>query len=49
MTDTRPDQSAAARRAPVDASMTLLNEVMHRPLDPGYAAAAARRAAGQTL
>ncbi|MHA7620085.1 DUF881 domain-containing protein [Cellulosimicrobium cellulans] len=48
MTDTRPDQPAAARRAPVDASMTLLNEVMHRPLDPGYAAAAARRAAGQT-
>ena len=34
------------RRGPVDASMTLLNEVMHRPLDPGYAAAAARRAAG---
>lgn len=26
-----------------DASMTLLNEVMHRPLDPGYAAAAERR------
>ncbi|MGO3814960.1 MAG: DUF881 domain-containing protein [Cellulosimicrobium funkei] len=48
MTDTRPDQPAAARRAPVDASMTLLNEVMHRPLDPGYTAAAARRAAGQT-
>jgi uncharacterized protein YlxW (UPF0749 family) len=35
------------RRGPVDASMTLLNEVMHRPLDPGYADAAARRAAGQ--
>ncbi len=33
-------------RTPVDASMTLLNEVMHRPLDPGYAAAAARRKAG---
>ncbi|WP_251150959.1 DUF881 domain-containing protein [Cellulosimicrobium sp. Marseille-Q4280] len=33
-----------ARTGPVDASMTLLNEVMHRPLDPGYAAAAARRA-----
>lgn len=31
------------RRPPVDASMTLLNEVMHRPLDPGYADAAARR------
>ncbi|MBD5787506.1 DUF881 domain-containing protein [Cellulosimicrobium terreum] len=26
--------------------MTLLNEVMHRPLDPGYAEVAARRAAG---
>src|SRR5690606_40019133 len=26
--------------------MTLLNEVMFRPLDPGYADAAARRAAG---
>ncbi len=40
---TGPD--GAARRPPVDASMTLLNEVMHRPLDPGYADAAARRAA----
>jgi uncharacterized protein YlxW (UPF0749 family) len=30
----------------VDASMTLLNEVYRRPLDPGYAEAAARRAAG---
>lgn len=29
-----------------DASMVLLDEVMHRPLDPGYAEAAARRAAG---
>lgn len=29
-----------------DASMLLLNEVMHKPLDPGYAEAAARRAAG---
>jgi uncharacterized protein YlxW (UPF0749 family) len=28
----------------LDASMTLLTEVMERPLDPGYAAAAARRA-----
>ncbi|MBD8077842.1 DUF881 domain-containing protein [Cellulosimicrobium arenosum] len=27
--------------------MTLLNEVMHRPLDPGYAEAAARRASGE--
>ncbi|WP_069386505.1 DUF881 domain-containing protein [Cellulosimicrobium cellulans] len=41
MTADRPP----ARRPPVDASMTLLNEVMHRPLDPGYADAAARRAA----
>ena len=29
-----------------DASMVLLDEVMRRPLDPGYAEAAARRAAG---
>lgn len=37
---------AASRRA-ADASMTLLKEVMERPLDPGYAAAArAREAAG---
>jgi len=37
-----------ARRA-ADASMTLLKEVMERPLDPGYAAAArAREAAGGT-
>jgi hypothetical protein len=31
---------------PVDASMTLLSEVMQRPLDPGYALAASRRSAG---
>jgi uncharacterized protein YlxW (UPF0749 family) len=31
---------------PPDASMTLLREVMERPLDPGYAVAAARRAEG---
>lgn len=31
-------------RPPVDASMTLLNEVMRQPLDPSYAAAARRRA-----
>ncbi|MGI4895698.1 MAG: DUF881 domain-containing protein [Janthinobacterium lividum] len=31
-------------RRRVDASMILLSEVMDRPLDPGYAAAAARRA-----
>ncbi|MCO7271760.1 DUF881 domain-containing protein [Cellulosimicrobium cellulans] len=47
MSENRQDPGGAARRAPVDASMTLLNEVMHRPLDPGYADAAARRAAGQ--
>jgi uncharacterized protein YlxW (UPF0749 family) len=40
------DESMAGRR-PVDESMTLLNEVMHRPLDPGYAEAAARRADGR--
>jgi uncharacterized protein YlxW (UPF0749 family) len=47
--DIRPDDAAhqpAARPRAVDESMTLLNEVMHRPLDPGYAAAAARRARG---
>lgn len=31
---------------PVDASMSLLNEVVARPVEPGYAAAAARRKAG---
>jgi uncharacterized protein YlxW (UPF0749 family) len=36
------DRASPARR---DASMTLLTEVMQRPLDPGYAAAAAARAA----
>ena len=36
-------QSDSARRP--DASMTLLTEVMTRPLDPGYAAAAERRRA----
>ncbi|WP_265521243.1 DUF881 domain-containing protein [Oerskovia flava] len=39
-TDPRP------ARPPVDASMTLLTEVMQRPLDPGYAEVASRRAAG---
>lgn len=34
--------SVSARRRP-DASMTLLTEVMERPLDPGYQAAADRR------
>ncbi|WP_238999367.1 DUF881 domain-containing protein [Segeticoccus rhizosphaerae] len=42
------DQSAPAARRPVDASMTLLNEMMRRPLDPGYAAEAdARERAGR--
>ncbi|HEY0118927.1 MAG TPA: DUF881 domain-containing protein [Cellulomonas sp.] len=36
---------AAAAPRQVDASMTLLNELQQRPLDPGYAEAAARRAA----
>src|SRR4051794_7852167 len=35
-----PDGGSAPAR-PVDASMTLLREVMERPLDPSYAAAAA--------
>ena len=35
-----------ARQRSPDASMTLLTEVYRRPLDPGYAEAAARRAAG---
>ena len=57
MSSTRPEIPTTPRRrqahsavvAPprrLDASMTLLNEVMQRPLDPGYAAAAAARRAG---
>jgi len=44
----RPADGAAARRP--DASMSLLLEAMERPLDPGYAAAAAARdgTAGRT-
>ena len=38
-------RTATGRR--VDASMTLLNEVIERPLDPGYAAAAEARRAGR--
>lgn len=38
---------APARR--LDASMTLLTEVYRRPLDPGYAEAAARKAHGTAL
>jgi uncharacterized protein YlxW (UPF0749 family) len=44
-----PDPVGTPRRqGPLDASMTLLREVMERPLDPGYATAAARRAEGGT-
>ena len=48
----RHEPAARVRRRPPetqrspDASMTLLTEVYRRPLDPGYAEAAARRAAG---
>ena len=48
-TSGRPGPAEATRRPrPPDASMTLLREVMERPLDPGYATAAARRARGET-
>ncbi|TXR56684.1 DUF881 domain-containing protein [Quadrisphaera setariae] len=40
-----PSGPSSARRARPDASMTLLVEVLERPLDPGYAAAAERRRA----
>lgn len=49
---TAPSQPDAGRSdgpvrpRPLDASMTLLREVMERPLDPGYATAASRRAEG---
>jgi len=33
-------------RGPADASMTLLNDVIRRPLDPGYVEVAERKAAG---
>jgi uncharacterized protein YlxW (UPF0749 family) len=42
----RAGRTKAARPRRVDESMTLLREVMERPLDPGYATAAERRAAG---
>ena len=42
-----PDGTPPRRARPVDESMTLLNEVMHRPLDAGYAEAAQRRARGE--
>src|SRR5690606_37302176 len=38
--------STTTPRPRPDASMVLLDEVMRRPLDPGYAEAAARRASG---
>src|SRR5690625_349239 len=50
MTSTRrtvQERAATERDRPVDASMTLLKEITERPLDPGYAEAAARAAAGE--
>lgn len=41
-----PRHGSGERPRVPDASMTLLTEVYRRPLDPGYADAAARRAAG---
>lgn len=43
---TPPDRPAPVWARRPDASMTLLTEVMERPLDPGYAEAAAARASG---
>src|SRR5699024_555243 len=45
MSTSRPEETPS--RARLDASMTLLNEVRRRPLDPGYAAAARARAQGR--
>lgn len=39
----RPAPADVAQQRRIDESMTLLREVMERPLDPGYAAAAERR------
>ena len=39
-------RSEPQRRGSADASMTLLNDVIRRPLDPGYVEVAARKAAG---
>lgn len=44
---TRSVDAPSAPEPRPDASMTLLREVMERPLDAGYAEAAARRAAGE--
>ena len=52
MTGTGDDRASTPTQAPPsatnrpDASMTLLREVMERPLDPGYEEAAARRRSG---
>ncbi|WP_154794173.1 DUF881 domain-containing protein [Occultella kanbiaonis] len=46
MSTPRPGGSRISLGRRPDASMTLLNEVTERPLDPGYAAAAQARAAG---
>jgi uncharacterized protein YlxW (UPF0749 family) len=43
---TRHAGGAPRAQGPPDASMTLITEFYRRPLDPGYAQAAARRAAG---
>lgn len=44
----RADDRRAAAPTAGGASVTLLTEMLQRPLDPGYAAAAARRAASGT-
>lgn len=41
------EPAADEQSRPVDASMTLLKEIMERPLDPGYAEASERIAAGE--
>ena len=46
-TQHRAGASGAGTGRRPDASMTLLNEVIERPLDPGYAAAAAARRQGR--
>lgn len=47
MTEPELQPTVSAPTPRPDASMTLLREVMERPLDAGYAEAAARREAGQ--
>ncbi|HLS04216.1 MAG TPA: DUF881 domain-containing protein [Actinomycetales bacterium] len=48
MTTKQAEHATASRseNRPVDASMTLLKEIMERPLDPGYAEAAERKETG---